>query len=139
MAEMKKNCSCSGKNANGGPSEPHLFSTHLWNDKGQDGKNPDATFDPTTGKADMSNWDITGRPALPEWKPDGNGGYRFDYGWVNPDGTIQHANHYHNPPWHPMTVYTSTESEWQNGAPNLYQYPDFNTEVWCVDCNNDRF
>lgn len=53
----KKNCACgTGRN-------PSIFSIHLWNDKGTDRKKPDVTYDPKTGKADLSNWNLASRPA----------------------------------------------------------------------------
>jgi len=139
QALVKKKCQC---------DDTGIFSVHLWNDKGKDGKQPDLTFD-SNGKADLSNWNSSGRPA----PYNGGGGYNFDFGWVNPNGTIHHANHYHNPdlngdgkgdyfPNLPVTdasVYFSDTSEWQNGAPSRYQYDDFNAEVWCVQCKSKKY
>jgi RHS repeat-associated protein len=128
QAEMKKNCECSGTSPNKTPSEPRIYSIHLWNDTGKDGKNPDVTFD-SAGKADMWNWDYDPQPS-----PDDRW-VNFDYGWLNNSGTIQHANHLHDPwgKYGSMKVYESTEAEWQRS------YKDFNTEVWCTACNKDRF
>jgi hypothetical protein len=133
QAEMKKNCECSGTGPNKQPAEPRLFSIHLWNDVGRNGVDQDLTFD-SSGKADLSNWDIGGRRPGP-WNASGSGGVNFDYGWVNDSGTIQHANHFHDPsgPSGPMKVYESNKAEWASS------YSDFNSEVWCVSCNKDRF
>jgi len=141
LAEMKKNCECSGLTANKTPAEPRLFSTHLYNDTGRDGRNPDVTFD-SSGKADLSNWNYSTRPPG-TWNNnrdingDGipDGGVNFDYGWLNDDGTIQHANHLHDPwgTFGSMKVYTSSQTEWARSN------ADFNTEVWCVSCNTNRF
>ncbi|MDX2109175.1 MAG: LamG-like jellyroll fold domain-containing protein [Verrucomicrobiota bacterium] len=133
LLEMKNNCECSGNSANKKPAEPHLFSIHLWSDIGSNGVDPDISFD-GTGKADLSNWDFSSRPAG-DWKPGGRAGVNFDFGWVNESGTIQHANHMHYPdkPGNPMKVYESNETEWKTGN------ADFNAEVWCVDCNTDSF
>ncbi|UDQ96754.1 RHS repeat-associated core domain-containing protein [Lentisphaerota bacterium WC36G] len=130
---------------------PKMFSVHFWNDIGDDDENPDVTFDPKTGKADFSNWDKKGRPAG-GWKVDENGrprgnGVNFDYGYVNPDGSITHADQYHNPdidddgtgdyhPDYPIrsgTIYESTEEEWKES------YADFNSEAWCIQCSNPTF
>ena len=63
-----------------------------------------------------------------------------DYGYLNDDGSIQHASSAEAPKAGlKMKVYNSQISDWQSGAPDFYQYHDFNAEVWCVDCNNDRF
>ncbi len=146
--KMEKDCVCS-KNKS---SVPLVFSIHLRNDKGTDPAKPDLTFHPKTGKADLTNWDMTGRPAGP-WKPAGGGGYNFDFGFVEKDGTITHADHYHNPDkdmdgkgdYYPnmditdSTIFKSTLAEWQKkgvlqGEPYV-NYPDFNAEVWCVQCS----
>ncbi|UDQ99496.1 RHS repeat-associated core domain-containing protein [Lentisphaerota bacterium WC36G] len=117
---------------------PKMFSVHFWNDKGKDGINPDVTFDPKTGKADFSNWDKEGMD---------EDSIKFDYGYVNPDGSITHADQYHNPdidddgtgdyhPDYPIrsgTIYESTEEEWKES------YADFNSEAWCIQCSNPTF
>jgi hypothetical protein len=129
-----------------------LYSIHLWSDP----KDPAVTFDPKTGEADLSKWTREGRPpgdwnrgSWRDWdgdgKPDPTTGVNFDYGFVGPDGTIWHADMYHNPdrdgdgkgdyyPKNPIrdaTIYGSDDKEW------AASYPDFNTEVWCVACKGD--
>ena len=140
QAAMKKKCQC---------DDPGMFSVHLWNDKGKDGKNPDATFD-SNGKADLANWDFDPRP--PPYNH-GDGGVNFDFGWVYPNGTIHHADQYHNPDLNgdgkgdyfpkkkirDALIFFSVVSEWQNGAPSFYQYGDFNAEVWCVQCKSKKY
>ncbi len=125
-----------------------VFSTHLWNDTGRDGVNPDVTFDATTGKADLTNWDVKGRP-----KPGGGTYVNFDYGYLDASGKMIHADLYHNPdkngdglgdyypgkPIREAKIFKSSFSEWQTGAPNYYQYSDFNAEVWCVTCKSNDF
>lgn len=138
---MQKQCCAKDKN-----SKAQIFSIHLWNDKGKDPSKKDVSCNPKTGKCDLSNWDKRGRPAG-DWKPEGGGGYNFDFGFLEPNGTLSHANHYHNPAganglgkYYPgeavteATIYNSTRVEWGKGAPGYYQYQDFNFEVWCVQC-----
>ena len=133
-------------NAANGKCNCQMFSVHFWNDTGVDPKKPDVTCDPVTGKCDLSNWDKGGRPAGP-WKPGGGGGVNFDYGFVGPDGSITHADQYHNPdrngdgkgdyypglPIRNATIFVSTLKEWQQS------YSDFNFEVWCVQCRSDKY
>jgi RHS repeat-associated protein len=120
---------------------PQLFSVHLWNDTGKNGTDPDLKIDPATSKADLSNWNQSGRPPG-AWKPSGDSGYYFDYGHVGTDGSVTHADHYHNPDKNgdgkgdyyrrdkitESTIKKGTLQEWKNS------YPDFNAEVWCVQC-----
>jgi len=123
MVENKECCS-KYKNQNGDASKPRIFSVHFWNDKGSDGKNPDAKFDPSTGKADMSNWDYDPQP--------GGKFVNFDFGYMAGDGKMVHANHLHDPSgMGDMEVYQSSVAEWQKS------YRDFNSEAWCVSCEKD--
>jgi RHS repeat-associated protein len=116
--EMAKSKECCGENLNGDPSKPRIFSVHFWNDKGEDGKNPDVNFD-KSGKADMTNWDYEAQPC--------EGNVNFDYGYLESSGTMIHANHADKPN-DPMIIYRSSLEKW--GESNR----DFNSEVWCVAC-----
>jgi hypothetical protein len=35
-------------------------------------------------------------------------------------------------------VFSRSLSEWQSGSPRYYQYPDFDAEVWCVQCKGKK-
>ena len=153
--EMQKNCACpSGRN-------PSIFSVHLWNDKGTNSRRRDVAFNRKTGKADLSNWNRSGRPAG-KWNSfadnngDGipDGGVNFDFGWGEPNGTLTHADMYHNPdadgdgrgdyfPGYPIrtgTIYNSDLADWQGRTRRGgIQYDDFNTEVWCVACDGGSY
>jgi RHS repeat-associated protein len=122
--EMIKNKECSGcKNQNGDTSNPRIFSVHYYNDKGKDGENPDVTIDESTGKADMSNWD---------WKGKSGNQNDFDFGYIDSDGNVVHANHCHDPNGlGPMQVYINSLAGWQRS------YSNYNSEVWCVACEKD--
>jgi RHS repeat-associated protein len=133
-------------NAANGKCNCLIFSVHFWNDTGIDPKKPDVKCDPVTGKCDLDNWDRGGRPPGP-WNPGGGGGVNFDYGFPAPDGSIYHADQYHNPdrngdgkgdyypdlPIRNATIYVSTLKEWQAS------YADFNFEVWCIQCQSDKY
>jgi RHS repeat-associated protein len=138
MAEDPRHRGCS----------PQIYSIHLWESgRGKDRRNPDLTVDPNTGAADLSNWDGGGRPAG-DWN-DGQPGIKFDFGFLHADGTLSHATTGYNPDkdgdgrgdYFPAErivsdgrYLRSTLAEWQAGAPEYYQYADFNREVWCVQC-----
>jgi hypothetical protein len=123
-----------------GKNNPRIYSIHLWNDKGTDGKNPDCKFDETTGRADLSNWDMKPRPTA----KDGTEYTNFDFGWVEDDGTITAADGYHNPdldgdgkgdyipnlPIKKGRIFNYTLDEWQKALT-----PHWNEEVWCVACD----
>lgn len=140
--------------------DPQLYSIHLYDSVGRDQKNPDVSYNLITGEVDLSNWDSTnGRPSGP-WN--GNAetdGVNYDYGYVNPDGSITHANHLHNPkqkyfkdePATPESgvgsaeFYRDNAALWSKSSPDPYGgpldrtigYKDFNTEVWCVQCKGN--
>jgi RHS repeat-associated protein len=133
-------------------STAQIFSIHLWNDTGKDGKNPDVVF--KDGKADLTNWDGKARPPVIDKKTGKtiHAYMPFDFGFLI-DGHIIHADHAHKrgvgldgKVLGPMTVYRSTLKEW-SADPNpfnifagrSYQYPDFNTEVWCTACDSGEF
>ena len=123
-ASKDKKCPCDSSITapSGGRPSPRIFSIHLWNDIGIDPKKgPDVTFD-SEGKADMSNWDHEGKEGLYT---------NFDYGFLNQNGLIEHANHYHTPS-HPMVVFYTRPDDWTNFRETM-----FNLEVWCVKCNFD--
>ena len=122
---MRNKCECKGKNANGGKSQPKLFSIHFYDD-GKNGGDSDVTYD-SEGKADLSKWDESTRP------PKGKEVlFNFDYGWVEDSGAITHANHLHDPngKWGPMIIFQSQPLDWANRP------QDFNDEVWCVACDD---
>jgi len=120
-AAKKKKCPCDSKSPSGGQPEPVIFTIHLFNNTGTDGKNPDVTFD-DSGKANVSNWDHKRKPGF----------VNFDYGFLNSNGAIEHANHGVDED-DPMRVYWTTPSNWTQ-----FRHADFNEEVWCVKCNYDR-
>jgi hypothetical protein len=94
----------------------------LWNnDKGKDGVNPSMTFDSSTGKANLSNWDEN------KFRPGDGTWVNYDFGFLNDDGTITDANHA-DLPGDPMEIYTKSISDWEK------MYEDFNTMVWCTQC-----
>ncbi|MFO0831461.1 MAG: RHS repeat-associated core domain-containing protein [Phycisphaerales bacterium] len=143
QSELSLGCGC------GKGKRPKLFSIHFWDDTGKDGVNPDVTIDPSTHEADLSNWDrlgrvktrdpVTGR-VIARY-------YNYDFGFCNSYDEIVHADHYHNPdrdgdgqgdyfptlPIDTATIYVSDLVEWQKS--NL----DFNSEVWCVQCNEGPY
>jgi hypothetical protein len=133
---MKGGCSCGAK------GNPKLFSIHLWNSSnGLDGKTPSVSFD-NSGKANMGNWDSrTGGRTL-----FGITMVNFDFGWVEDDGSITHADMYHNPDrkFFPdldprvMTVFNDNLNDWQEvGRGGLFS--PYNTEVWCVACDGGKY
>ena len=120
----------SQQDENGKPSDPVIFSIHLWNDVGRDQTNPDVRpvpGDPT--KASLSNWDRS---------PYKVGETAFDYGYLNSYNLIEHATSNHNPPHAIMRPIISTLEKWSRQPKNLkerrYGYINFNEEVWCVTC-----
>ena len=137
QAQLNKNRNCCAK----------VFSVHFWND-GKDGDNPEVTFS-RKGKANMRKWDESAQRGKNK-----NGGdwIRFDFGFVNPDGTLTHADKYYNPdrdgdgdgdyfpkrkyPNVPIRneawIYISTEEDWKKS------YSDFNEEVWCTQCISNK-
>ncbi len=120
-----------------------VYSIHFWND-GKDGDAPEVTFS-REGKADMGDWNESSQPGDKKW-------IAFDFGFLNPDGTITHADQYYNPdrdgdgdgdyfpkrkyPNTPIRnkalIYISTEEDWRKS------YPDFNEEVWCTQCISNK-
>ena len=119
---MKENNECcSGiyetkRDSNGGTPEPRLFSIHFDADHTKEKGKKGLIIKPD-GKADLTNW--RAKDGL------------YDFGYVNDDGMIEHANNGHSSS-KPMVVYTSTAEQWAEGFEDL---PD---EVWCVACNFDR-
>ncbi len=123
-----------------------LFSVHLWNDKGRNPDKPDVSFDDKTGQADMENWNRS---------PKAPGLGAFDYGYLDetgPNPQMIHADGYQKPglnsrederkymitpmPPHPdrnATVYKTDPKDWPKQYGEDKQY---NTEVWCVQCEN---
>jgi RHS repeat-associated protein len=141
--QLAKKCSCE----NG----VEMYSIHLWNDTGKKSKKPDLVFE-KSGKADLTNWNQSRKPGRRE-------NVNFDFGWVYPNGTIHHADLYHNPdrngdkkgdyypdplpngtivPINESTILYDDISEWQSGATGA-QYQDFNAEVWCVQCKGGKY
>jgi RHS repeat-associated protein len=100
-----------------------ICTIHLWNDQ----RNPSVTFDPITGRADTSKWNHKA--------PAKSADYPFDYGFLNPDGNVEHANHAHGPkfnrPKWPMTIDETSPDEWtkKNG---------YDLELWCVVCSDEE-
>ena len=137
QAQLNENRDCCAK----------VFSVHFWND-GKDGDNPEVTFS-RKGKANMRKWDESGRPGK---NKNGDDWISFDFGFLNPDGTLTHADQYYNPdrdgdndgdyfpkrkyPNTPIRkeawIYISTEEEWRKS------YEDFNDEVWCTQCISNK-
>jgi RHS repeat-associated protein len=118
---------------------PQIYSIHYYNNTGKNKRYPDSKLKNDGKEVDMSNWDKESRPGK---NKEGNGWVNFDYGFLNPDGTITHADMYHNPdvdgdgkgdnyrklPIREGTIYISSIEEWKKS------YDDFNSEVWCVQC-----
>lgn len=131
MTEMIAKHECKGTNCNHDPAKPRIYSIHFRNDRGKRRQFPDARANPTTGKIDLTNWDPIPRPNLTpkeDW-------VNFDYGYLNSDGMMVHANHGHKPEdpnTGPMKVYFSTVDEWK------VSNTDFNDEVWCVACEQNK-
>jgi RHS repeat-associated protein len=138
--EKKKKCDCPRGR------KPAIFSIHLWNDTGINSKKPDVSFDAKTGKANLENWDWQPRPRS-TGAPLGANWVNFDFGWLEADGSITHADRFHNPDknkdnigdYYPKykirdaTIYHSDLSDWQRSN------ADFNTEVWCVACDGGNY
>lgn len=150
-AQMKKQC-C------GPNSHPKLISIHFYT--------PKPLVPGPDGRIDMSQWDHKrGRPSGPWNHNDIHNGYNFDFGFVEDDGNILHANHYYNPidpntgkgkyyrdsdpteltdtdhTLGPSKILQSTPDEWSNSGSDYggrwYGYQDFNNEVWAVVCSGN--
>ncbi len=128
---MEEQNICKGKNCNHEKARPRIYSIHFWNNRGKNRTKPYASKNSSTGKIDLSNWDRVRRPQLPgdpNW-------VNFDYGYLNDDGMMVHADHEHLPDLPgvgPMTVLTSSVEDW------MVNNTDFNYEVWCVACETNE-
>jgi hypothetical protein len=115
-----------------------VFSIHFYND-GKNGDDPEVTFS-RKGKANMRKWDESPQPGNPR-------AVYFDFGFLNPDGTITHADQYYNPDRDgdgkgdyfrdlkirsKAKIYISNQEEWEES------YAEFNEEVWCAQCISDK-
>lgn len=133
---MQKDCDCPGQ------STPQLFSIHFW----ANGKFP-KEIPNRDGLLDMSAWggNVEGKPCGGEncacGCDDPKGHIVFDFGFVDGEGRIWHANTNYDPNMEGggMKIYCSTLEQWRkvlcdftdtaNGPMN---------EVWCVACNDGQ-
>ena len=71
--------------------------------------------------------------------PKAFGGYAFDYGFIDPDGDVEHGDHAHGPAFRdkqtqdlgPMTVIEETTDDWTKE--NTYD-----KKLWCVVCRDEE-
>jgi RHS repeat-associated protein len=127
-----------------------IYAIRFHNDIGRDGKNPDVRYRTThkNGKeiviANMRNWDeIAKGPNLAN----------FDFGFLNSDGTILHANHMYNPdrnkdgkgdyfhdPKNPNKFPIMEGSEFYISDVDHFsrELKDFNEMVWCTQCSGKK-
>jgi RHS repeat-associated protein len=143
--EMAKNACC----------KPHLYSLHLWDELGRDKTTGDTATNYVTSEVDLSNWDGDGKTIVKGSKKVGEEG-NFDYGYVNPDGSITHGNHMHNPnrkyfpdaaatsSKDPAIFITDTADDWSSKQynpstmqPTYGRGRMYNKEVWCVQCSGN--
>jgi RHS repeat-associated protein len=126
-------------------SHPRIFSVHYYS--------PSGAFPPDgNGKVDMRGWNPGTAECRPggTWDNNGGGGCNFDFGWLGDDGFIYHANHYYDPTNKddPAYIYKSNLKQWCHTGRNpelpgkgkyFHGYPDFDGEVWCVECGNGPY
>jgi RHS repeat-associated protein len=131
-----------------------IYSIRFHNDGG---KNPDVIYKTRKkdGKeiiiADMDNWNETARPGVDnKGKPKY---YNFDFGFLNPDGTILHANHMYNPDknkdgkgdyFHdrnnPENTPIMLDAEFYISDIKHFtrDLEDFSDTVWCTQCTGNK-
>jgi RHS repeat-associated protein len=123
---------------------PQIYGVRLYNDSGSKEhwndkeKSMDVSFD-NKGRADMKNWNKNSRP---------DGKYiRYDYGFVNPDGSITHADEAYNPDFDKDGNGDNFPNGDINDETNFFvstyehftrKLDDFNLTVWCVQCRGNK-
>ena len=102
--------------------EPHIYSMHFWSNGNEFKPSP------KNHRVDMNPW--LSDPAHWHRPP---GGCNYDFGWLDSNNRVWHANHAHHPPNDPMMIYDDSIAKWQES------YWDFDKEVWCVACQDPGY